>query len=428
MARIFESAVLDKFGSLLTSKISPEQHGFVRNRSTITNLIKTSTCIAEALERKSQIDIIYLDFKKAFDSVDHSILMRKIGDIGISRKLLAWINSFLVHRKCYVKLKMSLSTEYSPSSGVPAGCSLSSFLFNIFIDDIAKLQMENTKFKLFADDVKLLGEIKNENDHHSLQNVLFEIENWSISNRLKMNIKKVKLLRITKASTVNNSVYKYGGTDIEMVNFQRDLGVIFDSKFGFEKHIETISKKAFVSLGFVKRFAKGFSFLSRKTLFVSLVRPQIEYAVQVWAPHTAKYVSMIERIQKKFTIWALNLVRDPTTFKYMTYENRLKIIGLDKLSKRRAVAAASWLYDLITERIDLVDLRNRIIFNRNERNTRANELLHINSYRTNYLKYQPMQRIMAFFNKIRSVNESSRSRLDFKKCIKKCSQEIFDMY
>lgn len=298
MARIFESAVLDKFGSLLTSKISPEQHGFVRNRSTITNLIETSTYIAEALERKSQIDIIYLDFKKAFDSVDHSILMRKIGDIGISRKLLAWINSFLVHRKCYVKLKMSLSTEYSPSSGVPAGCSLSSFLFNIFIDDIAKLQMENTKFKLFADDVKLLGEIKNENDHHSLQNVLFEIENWSISNRLKMNIKKVKLLRITKASTVNNSVYKYGGTDIEMVNFQRDLGVIFDSKFGFEKHIETISKKAFVSLGFVKRFAKGFSFLSRKTLFVSLVRPQIEYAVQVWAPHTAKYVSMIERIQK----------------------------------------------------------------------------------------------------------------------------------
>lgn len=430
LARIFENVILDRFANNLTRSISQEQHGFVKNRSTVTNLIETTTYIAEALERRSQIDVIYLDFEKAFDSVNHLILLEKIKNIGIPKKLLSWIKSFLIHRKCYVKVKNAMSTEYSPTSGVPAGCSFSSFLFNIFIDDITRLQIQtrNIKFKLFADDVKILGEIKSESDYERMQEVLIEIEKWSVSNRLKMNVKKVKLLRISRSLTENNSIYRYADIDIERVGFQRDLGVIFDSKFGFEKHIETISKKAFVSLGFVKRFSKGFSFLSRKTLFASLVRPQVEYAMQVWAPHQAKYDLMIEKVQKKFTIWALNLARDPVTFKYMPYENRLKLVGFEKLSKRRAIAAALWLYDIITGRIDSVELREKIVFNRNIRNTRTNELLHTNLYRSNYLKYQPMERMIAFFNKVRAIYESSKTRNEFKNNMIKCSKEIIDMY
>lgn len=227
---------------------------------------------------------------------------------------------------------------------------------------------------------------------------------------------------------MNDFIYRYGGIGVERVEFQRDLGVIFDGKFGFEKHIETISKKAFVSLGFVKRFSKSFSFLTRKTLFVSLVRPQVEYAMQVWSPHQVKYDLMVERVQKNFTIWALNLARDPVTFRYMPYDRRLKLTGLDMLSRRRAVSAASWLYDVIIGRIDSVELRNMIVFNQNTRSLRTNELLHVNVYRANYLKYQPMQRMISFFNKLRSIYEESQSRIEFRRKLKNCDNEIINAY
>lgn len=210
---------------------------------------------------------------------------------------------------------------------------------------------------------------------------------------------------------------------IEGVQFQRDLGVIFDSKFSFEKHIETVTAKAFVSLGFMKRFSKHFTFLCKKTLFSALVRPQLEYATQVWAPYQVKYHLMIERVQKNFTIWALNLSRDPITHKFMPYNERNAKFGFVSLMKRRAFAAANWLYDVIEGGIDSSIIRRKIIFNENVRNLRNIELLKMGSYRNNYLKQQPIQRMISFFNKISFLYRSAESRTDFRRKIRSCDTE-----
>lgn len=198
LARVFEKIIIKKYELNLNSCISQEQHGFVKNRSTVTNLIETTTFIADALERKNRIDIVYLDFEKAFDSVDHLILLRNIGRVVFKRNMIKWFYSFLINRKCHVKIGNAISSDYTPKSGVPAGCSLSSYLFNIFIDDITRLQTENVKFELFADDVKLISEIYDQRNYYYMQNVLDKVNDWSEQNRLKMNVKKVKLLSISR--------------------------------------------------------------------------------------------------------------------------------------------------------------------------------------------------------------------------------------
>lgn len=123
-------------------------------------LLETTTFIANALENRSQVDIVYLDFEKAFDGVNHFLLVRKLLSAGLSRNTLLWLYSFITERTNFVRLSGAISGKYSPSSGVPAGCSLSSVLFNVFIDDITECARGDVLLELFADDVKVMSVIK----------------------------------------------------------------------------------------------------------------------------------------------------------------------------------------------------------------------------------------------------------------------------
>jgi hypothetical protein len=185
-AKIFESLISDQLYIVLSKLISPSQHGFMRGRPTTTQLI------SDSIDKGFQTDVVYLDFSKAFDSLDHNILVQKLWFVGASPMLVKFFCSYLQGRKQYVHCYGYDSASINVTSGVPQGSVLGLLLFLVFINDIGdKLTVP---FFLFADDAKLLKQISEWSDCVTLQANLDEIMNWCTINKLSLNIKKCQVI------------------------------------------------------------------------------------------------------------------------------------------------------------------------------------------------------------------------------------------
>ena len=143
--------------------INPAQHGFVPGRSTQTQLLQHYWDIYETLSEGTRIDTVFLDFAKAFDKVDHGILLGKVADHKIKGKIGLWIKEFLNHRKYKVVANGEMSEEQKVLSGVPQGTVLAAILFIIMISDIDK-NVKNSIVRLFADDTRISHRIRTEED------------------------------------------------------------------------------------------------------------------------------------------------------------------------------------------------------------------------------------------------------------------------
>lgn len=284
------------------------------------------------------------------------------------------------------------------------------------------------KILMFADDLKVYNEIRCVNDHLRLQNVIDRLHRWCEINMLYMNIRKVKVMTISKKKINSIFNYKFAETIIDVVHEHKDLGVFFEKDFAFGRHIDVILSNGNRSLGCVKRFAKGFNLEPKKLLYFSLVRSQIEYACQIWAPYTIKHVDLFEKIQKSFTIWALEIRRDPITFKYPPYCLRNEALNMKTLMRRRAEASLIFMYDLITEKLDAPWLLNTLTFNNGRRQTSNMELIKIETFATRYAMMQPMTRLSRLFNKIAKFLFETNTRAHFKAQIYKVDDQLILPY
>lgn len=265
----------------------PEQHGFIKGRSTLTNLMELNHIAAETLAKQKQLDIIYLDFNKAFDTIKHSIIITKLANLQYSHDALKWFSSFLSNRSLRVKINNELSYPFIPSSGVPQGNPASSILFLIVINDLPS-SISNSHVLLFADDAKIFQSISNSNDSKTLQRSINEVNDWCELNSMTINISKCKAMSISRSKKPIINNYCYQGIEIERVNEFSDLGVIFTSSLRFNKHIENIINKATIVLGFIRRLCADFSPNTTKILYTSLIRPILEYCSPIWNPHRSQ--------------------------------------------------------------------------------------------------------------------------------------------
>jgi len=153
-----------------TGMLSKVQHGFCRGRSCLTNLLETFEDWTTAIDHGYGIDVIYLDYRKAFDTIWHSGLYTKLVEYGINGKVLTWLKSFLQGRKMRVEVRGEYSDWVSVTSGVPQGSVLGPLLFLVFVNDIP--EWIRTSVKMFADDTKLWTRISTLEDSHVLQDDL----------------------------------------------------------------------------------------------------------------------------------------------------------------------------------------------------------------------------------------------------------------
>ena len=329
LCRIMESFLKDAIMKHLLENnlLSPRQYGFINGRSTVTQLLSYLDSCATKIAKGEVVDVVYLDFQKAFDTVPHARLIKKLEAYGIDGEMLSWITEYLKNRTQVVTINGESSTIGDVISGIPQGTVLGPLLFVIYINDI--LDNINSDGLLFADDTKIFRSITCKEDSQTLQDDIDELEKWSDLWLLKFHPDKCHLLTLGKfENIVYCHRYKVGGKEIEHVFDEKDLGVVMDSELAFADHITEKVKKANSIVGIIRR---SFSCLDKVTfvkLFTAFVRHHLEYGQAVWSPHLRKYIDMIESVQ----IRATKLVDG---FGKLTYSERLKQLQLPTLAFRR---------------------------------------------------------------------------------------------
>lgn len=362
-------SILSVFGKILESLVCPyvlnyfktylteHQHGFVHKRSTGSNLITFTDLIVNALDRGTQVDVVYTDFSKAFDKVSHPILMHKLAHYGFAGNLLEWIGSYLKNRSFYVVVTGFQSSVFQIGSGVPQGSHLGPILFNIFINDLPCCLNYSIPF-LFADDLKILREINTIVDISLLQNDIDSLTAWCHRNQMQLNAKKCHFIKFTRKLKVTPSSYHIEQNILNEAETVRDLGVILDKKCTFIPHMDSIIQKASRLLGFVMRNVKVFKKPTSKILiYNALVRSQLEYCSIIWRPHYSTHMLRIERLQKRF-LWHLANSTGVAT-KIRSYQDRLKHFRIMSLTKRRILLDLVFSYKILRNEIDCPQLLNK---------------------------------------------------------------------
>ena len=328
------------------SLIKDSQHGFTKGRSCLTNLIDFMEVVTDILDDGDPVDVIYLDFAKAFDKVPYERLFKKLRSHGIDGKISGWIRDWLTGRRQKVGINRNYSEWQNVISGVPQGSVLGPLLFLIYINDLDEGIV--SKLGKFADDTKMCRGINNINEVEILQQDLQKIYQWSIDWQMLFNIDKCTVIHLGK----NNKQHKYkmGDKGLKTSSKERDLGVVVDSTGKPTEQCIMAVKKANTMLGMIKR---NIQFKSKDVvvrLYKALVRPKLEYCVQAWCPYMSKDIDIIERVQKRATKMILGLGR-------LQYEERLDSTGLLTLEKRRVRGDLIQVFKMIRG-IDKIDYRN----------------------------------------------------------------------
>lgn len=302
--------------------IPPSQHGFIPGRSVSTNLLSCINDWTLQLDKKQPVDVIYIDFCKAFDVVQTPALLYKLNHHGVRGNLSNWISAFLNARSFSVNLLNTVSKEIVIQSGVVQGSVLGPILFTIFVADLP------TNFKsplsCFADDTKFYNNpITNE---QTLRDDLLSLSCWCDLWRMSVNSSKCMVMHIGK----NNPRLKYMLNSVPLleVDEARDLGILITYNLKWETHIQTIVKKSNSMLYLINKSFPCVNPATMLNIYKTYVRPILEFAAVIHSPAYLKDILLLESVQRRFT------KRLPGLFN-LTYDARLKTLNLMSLEQRR---------------------------------------------------------------------------------------------
>ena len=360
-AKCFEILLHEVIVFQVKNKISCYQHGFVKGRSTTSNLFCITQFIAEALDEKCHVDVIYTDFSKAFDRLDHSILLNQLNIAGLSKKLLLFFKSYLHNRKQFVECCGQSSVEIEASSGVPQGSILGPLLFNLFINNI--LDGVGARGLLYADDMKVFSRIRTIGDCQALQASLDNIFEWCRNNNLPLNPDKCRVVSYTLKSDLISFDYNIGNTVLGRESNFHDLGIIFDNKLSFAQHISEITQSASRALGFVIRNSRDFINVDTlKLLYFAFVRSKLEYGSVTWSPFYQVHINRLERLQRRFLKFLSFRIDGVYPAIGISHDNLLSRHSFSSLQDRRAVLDLKFLHNVINFKVDCVDILNQMDF------------------------------------------------------------------
>lgn len=336
--KVFERVISDELLAKCHDKLNGGQHGFLPHRSCTTQMLYFNDSLTLALNDNVRTDTIYFDFAKAFDTVNHDIILRKLKEqFNVDGTLLKFIMNYLCNRKQCVVIGGVKSSIRNVSSGVPQGSILGPLFFVLFINDMFSCVSEGTNIMLYADDTKIWRRIALWEDHLILQHDINMLHEWSMLNKMTFHPLKCKVLSIDANSRSENlwstlpfTVFFYylNNNELEYTKSEKDLGVIVNDRLNWDEHLLALLLKVSSRLGLMKRTLHFVKDKKRKrVLYLVLVRSLFEHCCEIWRPTTTIMLSKAESLQKRAVKWIL----DEQGHHYNDFEYMKRLKDLDIL-------------------------------------------------------------------------------------------------
>ena len=295
LEHIVHSQIMDHYDS--RHLLADQQHGFRSRRSCESQLLITVDSLAKSLDSGEQVDVILLDFSKAFDKVPHQRLLHKLDDYGVRGSTWNWVKDFLAKRTQQVTLEGQSSTKADVISGVPQGTVMGPLLFLTFINDLPEYTQSDVR--LFADDCLLYRKVSSLADARQLQQDLSSLEKWEKQWQMEFHPQKCTVIHVSRKQNPIDFKYLLHGHTLEAVDSGKYLGVTLQSKLNWTEHISNIRAKSCKTLGFLRRNLQGCRSDIKATAYSTMVRPTLEYASTVWDPYHQTHIQSLEGVQRR---------------------------------------------------------------------------------------------------------------------------------
>ena len=309
--------------------ISPNQFGFQRKLSTTDAILQFTDHAFNSLNSGRYLLAVFLDFSKAFDTVNIDILLNKLNFSGVRGRAWNWLRSYLTGREQYVEISGVRSESTVVRAGVPQGSTLGPLLFNLYINDMPS-SAERLRFVHFADDTtvfmtdddlpRLVSDVNSE---------LAKLDLWLQTNRLSLNISKTNFMIFSNRSKELLLPIKIRNVDINCVNCVKFLGVFIDDRLSFNSHINCVLSKVSKNVGVLSRVRKCVPDNVLRSLYFSLIYPYLIYGCQVWSSGSISAIKKLQSTQNR----CIRLFYSEHDFNIQSTFNRLNLMPLNKIHK-----------------------------------------------------------------------------------------------
>jgi len=325
--------------------LSDHQYGFRKDHSTTYLMLDLFDRIFTAKNSAKHPAIIFLDIRKAFDTVNHDILIQKLKHYGIKDTALSWFRSFLTDRFQQTRVGSRISSVHPLNSGVPQGSILGPILFSIFINDLPNACLLSKPY-LFADDGALYFDNISRGNYGNIKQELKLVIRWLQANKLSLNNEKTKLMMLDSKPTLDAILVEIRD-DLTLVicevKSHKYLGLIVDSRLTFNEHIDYIKKKVSKRIGAMYRSKNLLPLKFRKMFANALMLPHFDYLDTIWSRTYKKRLGELDIMYKKVAKIALDVnIRERSIDVY-------KNMGWLPLHLRRQIHLSSYMYRIINE-------------------------------------------------------------------------------
>ena len=278
--------------------LSNSQHSFRPQYSTTSNLLELLNDVTQDIDNNNNVDLVTIDFSKAFDSISHSKLIHKLYSYGIQGKLLNWIKEFLNNRTFSVLINNINSLIFPVISSVFQGSKTGPLYCILYANDLANI-FKFAKLKMYADDLCIYAAINNFEDYLKLQYDLNELCKWAKRWCLNINYDKCKVIHFGHANKAFN--YKLNDILIKSSNNEKILGVVIDSNLSFKEHICACFKKGYGISNLISTNLRNLQRNAQVNLYKCYVRSILEYNSVIFSPHNIFLIDALENVQRHFT-------------------------------------------------------------------------------------------------------------------------------
>ena len=411
LSKIFERTMYNRVISFMEKYniLSKSQYGFRRGLSTSQAIMDNLSFIYRNLDQGKPVLSLFLDFKKAFDCVEHKILLLKLYMYGIRGAAYRWFESYLSNRDQYTSVNGVNSSKSHITHGVPQGSILGPVLFLIFINDLPNVN-SFFKFTLFADDSTVscaFEDHDNEFIARTIEQQLIPINKWLVINRLTVNHSKTVFIAFSHRKEFNIRPIKFGNHYINQTSSTKFLGLTIDSHLKFDSHINNICNKTSKTVGILFKLNKFMPLEILKSIYQSLITPYLTYCQEIYYSAPQIYTNRIKIIQKK-------AVRAMNSLPYNAHTDEyFKSMQLLKLDDMFTLATLTNVYEKVHNHNFIPpDTRNHPHFTRN-RNQLAIPLLNRNATQKTFV-YQEVIKWNALPLELKDTDKKPR----FKKRVK----------